>query len=679
MKPLLKSFAVTLCFIVLADIWICTVVINNDSLHLTSVPDLPLQLFPASQGVWTRLASSRCKHIIHKSNHTFDRVLPSTAVFAQLLDFKALDVFLKCILNTIVSASANGKLDIYICLPPPENLHTAIIGNITIKPFVRNVYAEEYKIGENEALIFLRQLNRAASQNHNYTMVLRLHSNFNDEKLTLNSEAMCGTPEQVTSIFNSVLYKGVDSMYMVLPKSSLKNISNVDKKKYNYYVERYFTSWPLIIGNHQLDSGGMYWISWDALNRFRLIPKINGSNYLESDSYFPKFFDISLTDYAIRNRILVTEIFPAPRILAFFFPQFYEIPENNKFWGKGFTEWTWLRPSKLKHIKKPLKWKKGGLGYYNLTSPAVRRRQGRIAQRFGLSGFVYYHYWFHGKNAPKNHKVMFEALELMLKDGYPDMPFMLSWANEPWDRHWTGGVVQDVSNEILLEQKYGNQTDWMNHFCYLYKFFRNENYIKLEGKPVLIIYRIGHIGEYFVEMMSLWRKMSIEMGFPGIHVIETIGSSYKLDASRLELERYVDAALHFWPAAHELTIAKKTASSENLHVHPMSQYWGAFVGFDKRIRDKTAKYYPFSATSFELALKVSFQDMSQDDMHFVKTNYYFVTAWNEWNEQAVLEPNSKDKFAYLISLLRVLENLPVVHPPIMNKACRDILQGELRI
>merc|ERR1719343_158103 len=122
---------------------------------------------------------------------------------------------------------------------------------------------------------------------------------------------------------------------------------------------------------------------------------------------------------------------PALKPIGIYFPQYHPIPENDKFWGTNFTEWTLLKPFEAPRIRKPLSVENGGLGYYDLRDVEVRRRQGELARRHGVHGFVYYHYWF---SSVEGGKVMYKVPELRIQDGHPDTPFMLSWANEEWSR-----------------------------------------------------------------------------------------------------------------------------------------------------------------------------------------------------------------------------------------------------
>jgi len=136
----------------------------------------------------------------------------------------------------------------------------------------------------------------------------------------------------------------------------------------------------------------------------------------------------------VRNGGVIAEMIPAPKVMPVYFPQYHSIPENDQFWGKDFTEWTLLKPvvTGPRDIHKPLPESEGGLGYYNLTNIEVRRKQALLAHHAGIHAFVYYHYWFVGPNTPPGHKVMYRIPEMRMADGEPDLPFALSWANEPW-------------------------------------------------------------------------------------------------------------------------------------------------------------------------------------------------------------------------------------------------------
>lgn len=355
----------------------------------------------------------------------------------------------------------------------------------------------------------------------------------------------------------------------------------------------------------------------------------------------------------------IAEITPAPRVFALYFPQYHAFPENDRFWGANFTEWTLLEPYNAKpgkrRVRKPLPVEQGGLGYYNLLHHGTRKRQAELARQYGVTGFTYYHYWFSGSHAPDDHVVMTGLFDNLLRDNEPDLPFFLSWANEPWNRRWTG--KEGGNGEILLSQEYGDEDEWREHFDYLLQFFRHPNYERVSGRPVFAIYRPGHVGDKFAPMIRLWQALARENGFPGgLHVIQTVGNFYQSDQTyQVSRDADLQASFQFWPQIfgsfrHD---RRATASTKDQDLKLGDdkkghiQYWGAFTGFDRRPRDNKAKPVLRTPEQFDKGLQESFAHMSAYRGRKVDKNLFFVTAWNEWNEQALLEPCDEYRFGFL--------------------------------
>lgn len=203
----------------------------------------------------------------------------------------------------------------------------------------------------------------------------------------------------------------------------------------------------------------------------------------------------------------------SPRVIAFYLPQYHPTPDNDRWWGKGFTEWTNVgkaKPLFRRHYQPKVP---ADLGYYDLRLSEVREEQALLAKEAGIYGFCYYHYWFgNGK----------EELELpfneVLKSGKPDFPFMLCWANESWHRKFWNKDGKGTSKEILIEQTYPGDEDHINHFYRLLPAFKDARYIKYENKPVFMIYvpsEFPHL-ESFIKQ---WNGLAKKAGFDGIYFI----------------------------------------------------------------------------------------------------------------------------------------------------------------
>jgi lipopolysaccharide biosynthesis protein len=167
----------------------------------------------------------------------------------------------------------------------------------------------------------------------------------------------------------------------------------------------------------------------------------------------------------------------AVRFVAFHLPQFHPVPENDGWWGKGFTEWTNVaraKPLFRGHYQPRLP---ADLGYYDLRLPETRQAQADLASSYGIEGFCYWHYWFHGK------RLLERPVNEILASGEPDFPFCLAWANELWSRTWLG-----FDREVLIEQKYSEQDD-REHARWLARAFTDSRYIHVHGRPLLVIYK----------------------------------------------------------------------------------------------------------------------------------------------------------------------------------------------
>ena len=221
-----------------------------------------------------------------------------------------------------------------------------------------------------------------------------------------------------------------------------------------------------------------------------------------------------------------------PKLIAFHLPQFHPIPENDAWWGPGFTEWrnvaraTPLFPG---HYQPHLP---ADLGYYDLRLPEVRQQQADLARQYGIHGFCYYHYWFNGK------QLLERPVTEILSSGQPDFPFCLCWANENWTRRWDG-----LDEEVLISQNYCISDD-LEHFKALLPFFEDHRYIRIENKPLFLVYRASHLPDPLATT-SLWRTCAEQHGLSGLFLV-------KVESLPTERDRHpqldgFDASLDFQP------------------------------------------------------------------------------------------------------------------------------------
>lgn len=350
------------------------------------------------------------------------------------------------------------------------------------------------------------------------------------------------------------------------------------------------------------------------------------------------------------------------KIIAFYLPQFHETDENNRWWGKGFTEWTNVksgRPLFKGHYqpKVPL-----NNNYYDLSNIEVMDEQAKLAKKYGVDGFCFYHYWFKGK------KLLNGPLEELLRNPDIDISFCLSWANETWSRRWNGNP-----NDILIKQEYGGKQEWEEHIQYLLYFFRDKRYICIENKPVLLLYRAIEIPKC-EEMITYWNLRLKQEGFNGIYIIETLNgaqteSCVKESDALVEFEpmytiktgmnirtriyRYLFNHLKLYRIGFKDcidydmiwgTILKRKQNGYK------QIYYGAFPEWDNVARRGRAGLIIRGGSPAKFA---QYFKMQYEKSVRVGNEFLFINAWNEWGEGAYLEADDKYKFDYLEAVKRV--------------------------
>ena len=358
------------------------------------------------------------------------------------------------------------------------------------------------------------------------------------------------------------------------------------------------------------------------------------------------------------------------KIIAFYLPQFHEIPENNEWWGKGFTEWTNVRKAKplFKGHQQPRVPKDGN--YYNLLDDDVKRWQVDLARKYGIYGFCFYHYWFDG------HLLLEKPVEQFLENETLDLPFCLSWANPPWSKTWVSR-----SDQVLIDQEYDGSERWKAHFYYLLPFFRDKRYIKNEGKPLYIIYEPEQI-ECIEEMLKYWEELAIKEGLPGLEFAYQYYQSGNTDKRMRELFNYDIEFQPIYSLQEPITNTKKFSEKilrkidgiyysvtgrklseilmKNVRKHDYDEVWsavlqrepkdeksvpGVFVDWDNTSRRPNGGrvFVGGNPEKFKNYLKIQIQRTKE----VYNKDFMFLTAWNEWCEGSYLEPDEKNGHAYL--------------------------------
>jgi len=361
-----------------------------------------------------------------------------------------------------------------------------------------------------------------------------------------------------------------------------------------------------------------------------------------------------------------------------YLPQYHRIKENDIWWGEGYTEWTAVKNAvPLFHGHKqprvPL-----NNNYYDLKdeSASTWKWQADLVNEYGIFGFSIYHYWFKGR------QLLEKPMEILLSHKEINLKYCICWANESWTRTWYG-----LENEVLLLQEYGNKEDWENHFNYLLQFFNDERYIKVDGKPVINIYKSSHVVQ-LESMLDCWRSLALKSGFNGIYVVVANNAANDVNKQERRIE-LVDAFYDFEPGYSTKnnfapiegiayyskiilnTICNMTMKTQRLeriidirkiYRKIYSQYSrdkikgkptfpGIFPMWDNTPRRgyKGMVYVNASPELFYDALKHLCGKTLDGD-------FIYINAWNEWGEGCYLEPDTENGFAYLEAIRKCIKN-----------------------
>lgn len=375
------------------------------------------------------------------------------------------------------------------------------------------------------------------------------------------------------------------------------------------------------------------------------------------------------------------------RVIAYYLPQFHPIPENDKYWAKGFTEWTNVTKAK------PLFWGHeqpqlpADFGFYDLRIPEVRKMQAEYAAKAGIEGFCYWHYWFgNGK------KVLERPFNEVLSSGEPDFPFCLGWANHDWTNKTWEKSKAFSGDAMIFKQEYPGDEDYIAHFYDVLPAFKDHRYIRVDGKPLFVVFqgkKIPDAGHF----IALWQKLAKENGLPGIYFVAramAVGHIKINDITKLsngimqEYQSYLDLG---FDAVNSVTLKYAQIKAQGIVDKFIKSISRKFFGgllldkyrYDDIIRfiytkedeqenvipqliprrDRTPRsgrkaeiYYGSTPEKFGIAIERALKciEGKQEEHKLI-----FLNAWNEWGEGSFLEPDAKYGTRYLEMLRYKLE------------------------
>jgi lipopolysaccharide biosynthesis protein len=373
------------------------------------------------------------------------------------------------------------------------------------------------------------------------------------------------------------------------------------------------------------------------------------------------------------------------KAIAFYLPQFHEVPENNLWWGAGFTEWTNTKQAKPLfpghyQPREP----HSDIGYYDLSDPDVLRRQAKMAREHGIHGFCFYHYWFSGK------KLLEKPIHNLLENKDIDINFTICWANENWTRTWDGS-----DQEILIKQEYLDK-DPINFIKDVEVFLTDQRYIRVNGCPVILVYKphiIPEVGDVFAEWRRYWLlKYGCDLQ---IWCIRTDPSDYNYKKLNAKIDGLVEFPPHVIPHSKHLpkyTLSPRLANIKasgnfydyqkladdmiagqgNAPTPVVPLYRGVMLGWDNTARRKKGQsiWYGFDLHKYFTWLS---RVIDNTRKNFDRNNrFIFINAWNEWAEGTYLEPDKATGYAALNTTSRALYGLPFDRLPTVLDARTNI-------
>lgn len=366
------------------------------------------------------------------------------------------------------------------------------------------------------------------------------------------------------------------------------------------------------------------------------------------------------------------------KLIANYLPQYHSIPENDKWWGKGYTDWSAVRacrPEFKEHDQPRIPLNNN---YYSLDNVNSIKWQAELAMQYGIDGFGIYHYWFNS-----DLMLLQKPAELILNSSDIEIPFFFIWDNSTWKRTWSNvkkgndwaplyeDKKADGDSGILALLDYGDETDWKKHFDYLLKFFKDERYIKVNNKPVFGVFNTDNDFCTIKKMCNNWQEWSRNEGFDGMYFISAKNNGAESLEHNYMYAPFGNGTLNSYENV-ELRIYKKICSTLNRNqIFDYDRTWrrilnnarkcknndtfyGGFVGYDDSPRRgrKGRIVLGQSPEKFKVYMK-QLIELSKER----KKEFIFITAWNEWGEGAYLEPDMENGYAYLEALKHAVESV----------------------
>lgn len=366
------------------------------------------------------------------------------------------------------------------------------------------------------------------------------------------------------------------------------------------------------------------------------------------------------------------------KIIANYLPQYHRIPENDMWWGEGFTDWIAVRKANPlfndhRQPRVPMNEK-----YYDLSEVENIRWQAKLAKEHGIFGFGMYHYWFSSEL-----QLLQTPSEILLDNKDIDINFMFIWDNSTWKRTWSKlssgnewapsfdeessqGSQENQGNGILAELKYGDENEWKLHFDYLLKFFQDERYIKIDNKPIFSFYQTRNNFPLLKEMVAYWDELARENGFAGIMCMsKDILYPVKLETRMKYSPFQMTTPLLFLKYKIKSKINQKKGKVAiwdydevwkdillEARLAAKDSYLCGFVDYDDSPRrgNKARIVVGSSPKKFEKYMAKLMRISKKQNKEYV-----FLMAWNEWGEGSYLEPDSEFKYEYLEAIKRITD------------------------